>query len=287
MGGGSWSELSNERIRMQPKLTVISTNGLPDPPYPATTRNRGWHLRLDLERLHASDTWALAPPELRPWLLMLWSTAWTQYPAGSFRDDDAIIAARIGMPLAMFQTHRAVLMRCWQLASDGRWYHPVISELVLTMIELRKGETLRKANYRAKQKQSLMTNVPRDTAGTPPESHGNPLPIPIPIPKYKDNNMRVRDKREPALRGLQEVPAGFARFWAALLPKRRVDKVKCLALWLKDKLEAIADTIVTHVLAMNRTPEWQDGYNPAPLKYLRGRRWEDGLPEPPRPRVVV
>lgn len=35
-------------------------------PYPSDTRPKGWRFELDYERIEASDTWALAPAEVRP-----------------------------------------------------------------------------------------------------------------------------------------------------------------------------------------------------------------------------
>jgi hypothetical protein len=57
-----------------------------------------------------------------------------------------------------------------------------------------------------------------------------------------------------------------------------VAKVKCLAVWVTQGLESIVETIIAHVVAMAKSQQWRDGYEPAPLTYLRQRRWEDGLP---------
>lgn len=89
-------------------------------PYPADTRAKGWRFELDHERIQQSDTWALAPAEVRPWLLMLWMTAWVQEPCGSLPKDDLLIAVRIGMPIKTFNKNRDALMRGWWLAADGR-----------------------------------------------------------------------------------------------------------------------------------------------------------------------
>lgn len=104
-------------------------------PYPADTRAKGWRFELDLEQISQSDTWALAPQDVRPWLLMLWSVSWQQTPCGSLPGEDAIIAARIGMKPAAFAKHKAVLLRGWELADDGRLYHPAMTKRVLTAIE--------------------------------------------------------------------------------------------------------------------------------------------------------
>jgi hypothetical protein len=141
------------------------------PPYPADVRTKGWRFEVDLERIRESDTWTLATPDLRPWLLMLWNTAWVQTPAGSFPNDDAMISARIGMDPRAFKAARPILMRRWELATDGRLYHPVITEQVLALIALRQAQADRKAAYRANQRK-----VPEESHGTdsavPRPSHG-------------------------------------------------------------------------------------------------------------------
>jgi hypothetical protein len=74
-------------------------------------------------------------------------------------------------------------------------------------------------------------------------------------------------------------PDGFRRFWQSYpATRRRVAKVKCLAVWVSNNLESSADAIVAHVVAMSPTQQWREGYEPAPLTYLNQRRWEDGLP---------
>lgn len=137
-------------------------------PYPADVRAKGWRFELDHERIEQSDTWALAPPELRPWLLMLWLTAWKQSPCGSLPDGDDLIAARIGMPLKAFQKNRAVLRRGWWLAEDGRLYHDTIISFVVDMMTRRRKESDRKALARAK----TLSDSPANPAGVPPLSHG-------------------------------------------------------------------------------------------------------------------
>jgi len=138
-------------------------------PYPADTRAKGWRFELDMERARQSDTWALSTPEARPWLLMLWATAWEQTPCGSLPNDDALIAARLGMPDKLFAKHKAILMRKWWLAEDGRLYHDVLVLRVKEMMERRRKESDRKALARAKkdaEDQRSPADVPRDNHGT-------------------------------------------------------------------------------------------------------------------------
>ncbi|MGO4151397.1 hypothetical protein AB4061_00175 [Cupriavidus sp. YAF13] len=120
-------------------------------PYPADTRAKGWRFELDLEQIDQSDTWALTSPDLRPWLLMLWASAWRQTPCGSLPDDDALIAVRIGMKPATFTKHRATLMRGWWKADDGRLYHDTVFKRVTEMLAARDKERNRKAEYRKKK----------------------------------------------------------------------------------------------------------------------------------------
>ncbi|MDC6132407.1 hypothetical protein PPH41_32025 [Burkholderia gladioli] len=154
-------------------------------PYPPDTRAKGWRFELDYERIRQSDTWALAPPEIRPWLLMLWMTAWEQTPCGSLPDDDELIAARIGMPLEQFQAAKKRLMRGWWAADDGRLYHATLTERVLEMIGRRDGERIRKAAQRARKGAApepadgyLPFDDPPDDEDVPRESYGTPSGLP-------------------------------------------------------------------------------------------------------------
>lgn len=155
-------------------------------PYPTDTRAKGWRFELDHERIRQSDTWALAAPEIRPWLLMLWMTAWEQTPCGSLPNEDELIAARIGMPLDLFQAAKGRLLRGWWLADDGRLYHDTLAERVLDMIERRDGEKIRKAEYRERQKQAKKAaeaaagreSGPNLSQGSPEMSHGTATGLP-------------------------------------------------------------------------------------------------------------
>lgn len=78
-------------------------------------------------------------------------------------------------------------------------------------------------------------------------------------------------------------PAGgkavrFDDFWLAW-PKneRKQDKAKCLEHWKRHGLDALADVIEADVRTKRGTTKWGDGFIEAPLVYLRGKRWEDGV----------
>lgn len=140
-------------------------------PYPADTRAKGWRFELDHERIEQSDTWALAPADVRPWLLMLWLAAWRQEPCGSLANDDELIAVRIGMPLETFIQMRPKLMRGWWLAEDGRLYHDTLTLRVLEMMAQRRSDADRQARRRATTGKPHV-HVTRDTDKTPPGVQG-------------------------------------------------------------------------------------------------------------------
>jgi len=129
-------------------------------PYPADTRAKGWRFEIDYEKVEQSETWTLASLDVRPWLLMLWMTAWKQVPCGSLEDNDKLIAARIGMSDKAFAKHREILRRGWWLADDGRIYHDTITLRVNEMMEYRRKEAERRARNRG------------NTASVPPLSRG-------------------------------------------------------------------------------------------------------------------
>lgn len=72
--------------------------------------------------------------------------------------------------------------------------------------------------------------------------------------------------------------ARFEDFWSAW-PKneRKQDKVKCAKKWKSDALDAEADRILADIAVKKQTQKWQQGYVEAPLVYLNGKRWEDGV----------
>jgi hypothetical protein len=145
---------------MMTSLRVVGGESLPEPPYPADTRVNGWRFELDVERIKRSDTWVMASPEWRPWLLMIWMVAWDQRPAGSLPTDHALISAHIGMDSRVFIAHADILLRGFVAHRDGRYYHPVIMEQVQALLSRREQERERKAKWRER------ADVPRDRHGT-------------------------------------------------------------------------------------------------------------------------
>jgi hypothetical protein len=104
-----------------------------------------------------------------------------------------------------------------------------------------------------------------------------------------DENRTREEKRRVSTPIVPSSPK-FEEFWKTYPGPRKVGKVKCLSLWTSQGFEAVGEQIVLHVAAMAATPQWKEAdgkFIPAPLTYLNQRRFEDGLPEQPRPRLVI
>lgn len=192
-------------------------------PYPSDTRAKGWRFELDHERIRQSDTWALASPELRPWLLMLWMVAWEQTPCASLPSDNALIAARIGMRPKAFAQCRETLLRGWYEASDGRLYHATMTERVRAMLEKRAKDAARAAGHRSKavDSRSSPDGVPRESRVTSVGVTQESDPSSTPSTKHQAPSTGTREERaSPVTRATRKPPSNFAvspqmRQWAA------------------------------------------------------------------------
>lgn len=136
------------------------TDTLP-PPYPADTRAKGWRFELDYEKIEQSDTWGLTTetPVARPFLLMMWLVAWTQEPCGSLPNDEGLIRARCCVPVTIWPKVRTIMMRGWWLASDGRLYHDTLTKRVEEMIEYRRKNAKRVADFKAAKREQQGGNA--------------------------------------------------------------------------------------------------------------------------------
>lgn len=159
-----------------------------DPPYPSDTRAKGWRFDLDYEQIEQSSTWALAGSEAKPWLLMLWFTAWKQVPCASLPADEEVIAAMIGMPAKTWAKHSKVMLRGWSKSSDGRMYHNVLTAKVREMLAKRRSESERKAAYRQGTpalSHGTDTGQTQDSHGKAADSTRKATPTPTPTEKKK------------------------------------------------------------------------------------------------------
>jgi uncharacterized protein YdaU (DUF1376 family) len=103
-----------------------------DPPISSEVDLRRYPtLPLDVQRLRDSDFVALASAdEFRAFLLLL-SAAWHQIPAGSLPIDDRLLCALAKTEMKSWKKVKLLALRGFVEHSDGRLYHPVLTETVL------------------------------------------------------------------------------------------------------------------------------------------------------------
>jgi hypothetical protein len=89
---------------------------------------------LHVARLRDSDLAAEEGPEACWYAVLLWAVSWHQLPAGSLPNSDAVITKLIGLgrDIKTFSKHKAGALRGFILCDDGRLYHPVVAEQVIT-----------------------------------------------------------------------------------------------------------------------------------------------------------
>lgn len=90
--------------------------------------------------------------------------------------------------------------------------------------------------------------------------------------KKKEQNNSSQEARKHTSERFEE----FWNIWPAT--DRRTQKSKCLTHWKSKNLDSIAETILTNIAALKETEKWVSGFEPAPMTYLNGKLWEDGLP---------
>uniref|UniRef100_C5CJN0 DUF1376 domain-containing protein n=1 Tax=Variovorax paradoxus (strain S110) TaxID=543728 RepID=C5CJN0_VARPS len=136
-------------------------------PYPSDTRAKGWRFEIDYEKVEQSDTWSLAAevPMAQHGLLMMWLVSWTQVPCGSFPNDESLIRAKCRIAPKYWAPMREILMRGWWLADDGRLYHDTIVSRVAEMIEYRRKNAKRVADFKAAKREQRGGNA------LPPSDH--------------------------------------------------------------------------------------------------------------------
>lgn len=186
------------------------------------------------------------------------------------------------------QALKDVLRDFFTLSPDGYVHDKcerVLQRIYAKSEKARASAEVRWERERAKKNNSLDANALR------PESEGNangmlptnPLtqqpnnPLPPAVPAEGDGEV-VPKRLKP-----QAGCAGkrFDDFWAAW-PKseRKQDKAKCFAKWKRENLDLLADVILADIAVKRKTQKWTDDggkYIEAPLVYLNGKRWEDGV----------
>ena len=157
-------------------------DALPAPPMEPDCDLRGlpW-FQFHPRKLRGSSFWKRASDTARAISVDFWCEAWEQVPAASLPDDDHVLSDWAGYgrrDLTAWLAVKAEVLSAWVLCSDGRWYHPTLSEVARQAwadrqehLRRREGERLRKETYRATKAGSLShgttASVPRDVRGCP------------------------------------------------------------------------------------------------------------------------
>jgi len=160
---------------------------------------------LDVVRLRDSDIAAVSTGDEFRCAVLLWCVAWHQVPAGSLPDDDVVLSqyAGFGRVVREWQKVRDGALRGWVKCTDGRLYHPVVSEKVneawagrLKHREKKEAERQRKAAERAARKAQEDANEAAQQAAhdakhpqdTPDLSGGQTEPVQTTPPKSPAEN---------------------------------------------------------------------------------------------------
>jgi hypothetical protein len=135
----------------------MTTEQLPAPMTPAGCNLQDFpHTPILRSRLFGSSFHARTTDSEWRAGVTLWLKAWEQVPAGSLPDDDIELCrlAELARDLKTWKKLKAGAMRGWIKCSDGRLYHKVVAEVVLTAINAKTAqrEKTLKARIAALQK---------------------------------------------------------------------------------------------------------------------------------------
>lgn len=146
---------------------------LPLPPLSADVDLRDFaFMPLDVVRLRDSDIAALTTGDEFRAAVMLWCAAWHQIPAASIPDDDIVLArlAGYGRVVKEWQKVREGALRGWVKCSDGRLYHPVITEKAVEAWDSKQAYRAKKEADRLRKQQERYSRRGKTGAGNPPEN---------------------------------------------------------------------------------------------------------------------
>ena len=139
---------------MKKKLTAaaVAKHALQPPMTPAESELQGFAYMPFLgQRMFDSTFYATSSAEaFRAHMHLLWS-AWNQAPAGSLPNNDLALCrlAGFGRDLPAWASIKPEVIRGFIECSDGRLYHPTLSEQVNVAWAQRVASRMRKAVWRA------------------------------------------------------------------------------------------------------------------------------------------
>ena len=167
-------------------------------------------------------------------------------------------------------TVAAVVREFFAQGVDG-WYHDRCNDEIERMQDKQiKARASAQASVNARRANAQRPLNERSTDAQQDAQTDVELPTPTPTPTPKDTPPTPRKRVAAANR--------FDDFWLAW-PKgeRKQDKAKCLDHWKRNQLDEKAEAILGDVRTKRGTKKWAEGFVEAPLVYLRGKRWLDGV----------
>ncbi|MGQ3018753.1 hypothetical protein [Phenylobacterium sp.] len=282
---------------------------LPPPPVPADADLTAYEwFPLHHKRLSQSEWWLSASDLARSRNVDLWTEAYSQVPAASLPDNDVVLAkfAGYGRDVAAWREVKAEILAAWVLCSDGRWYHPTLSEVAAEAWTRKQDEALarrldadRKRRARSGGSAPASTgqgeDVRRTSAGPPPDvgrtSEGGASDVPgksdgpsrktgqdkINPPTPQNGGTRMSDGRE----GVDQPGARFDEALAAYPEAGRVATKpdEAQAAWAEAVEAAGGDEarLLAAVLAFagSKGAALGDGKRvPSLQRFLREARWK-------------
>lgn len=127
----------------------------------------------------------------------------------------------------------------------------------------------------------------------------------LPEPSTRASRVGTRQSRDSDAQGGREgkgredipdasgegEPSGFTSFWKTWPSgDRKQAKGKCLEVWKKARLEAVAAPVLAHVDRLKNSASWTKNggeFIPAPLVYLNKRSWEGAEADAPQQERFV
>lgn len=139
---------------------------LPAPPVPADCNLRGLpYYPLNYQRLVGSSFHRLATAAEWRAGLLLWMKSWHEIPAGSLPGDDRELCVLAEVPMRAWLKLKDMALHGWVLHSDGRLYHPVVTEVTLHawgQREANRHRTTAALQARQRRQRDVERDVERD-----------------------------------------------------------------------------------------------------------------------------
>lgn len=224
---------------------------------------------------YLADTMTLTTQQHGAYLLLLFAY-WRN--RGPLADDDQDLASIVKASPDEWISLRKKLERFFSIEA-GAWRHKRADDELKKAQEGRAKASEKASKAAAAKWEKARMKAEADAKSNAPSSAQAvlkqcPTPSPTSLPTVEKKVSKASPSHPPA----GGKGARFVEFWTAW-PKseRKQDRAKCWEHWRAKDLDAIADTILADVRVKRGTTKWSEGYIEAPLVYLRGRRWEDGV----------